>query len=424
MGDSADDDESLLGVVLLELPPDWWLPQGYSLDPSGPPQVPIYVIDPLGQERRIYATAEFRPSQQRVSSIAEVMRRELGPLKMGFSPETKHQLGMDRPDLLGATNRTIMMPFESAVALFDLANYGIAATIVASTQGMAQLGWISETSAGQLRRDANLAMLVAGAEAGIKLNGPSPIRMAAANIAARVSLGASATTPMFVRYVRGVGPSIEKPFELVEALVAARKEAQLDPKYLAILEKEGQLESQGFAPQPPQGGKPLPRLAPVVEPAKNLDEARKQARKDKAYIRVSHIEGRLFNKQRSMLYRYNEIFVQKPTRAKYPYWVLDSYEPRPGTTGLLAGPVSRKATQFYQIEEKTAFKYLAELNRKYPPGRIFANVPSNIKNGLSNTPISGQRILEVPRQDAPIPQSILDEAKRLDITILETDTRR
>jgi hypothetical protein len=83
---------------------------------------------------------------------------------------------------------------------------------------------------------------------------------------------------------------------------------------------------------------------------------------------------------------------------------------------------SGKYTQFADIQESTGTKYIQELKDKYPPGTKIADVPSN-KTGGSNASleniieIDGQMILEIPVQNNPIPQSVLDEATKWDIDI-------
>ena len=82
--------------------------------------------------------------------------------------------------------------------------------------------------------------------------------------------------------------------------------------------------------------------------------------------------------------------------------------------------MSRKYTQFDEVSEETAIRYLKELEEKYSPGSIIADVPSN--NIGSNKKIfelngdnvlRGQMILEVPVQKkAEIPPNVLDYAKK------------
>jgi hypothetical protein len=76
------------------------------------------------------------------------------------------------------------------------------------------------------------------------------------------------------------------------------------------------------------------------------------------------------------------------------------------------GRVSRKYTQFSDIEEATGIKYIDELSNKYPPGSIVANVPSNKVGGANASleksigkGIGGQMVLEIPVQSKAIPNS-------------------
>ncbi len=73
--------------------------------------------------------------------------------------------------------------------------------------------------------------------------------------------------------------------------------------------------------------------------------------------------------------------------------------------------VSRKLTYLSVIKLETARYYIREIELKYPPGAIVADVPSNkVREGLSPGDIlEGQKILEVPVQNT-IPQEILDYA--------------
>ena len=87
--------------------------------------------------------------------------------------------------------------------------------------------------------------------------------------------------------------------------------------------------------------------------------------------------------------------------------------------------MSRKYTQFDEVSEETAIRYLKELEEKYSPGSIIADVPSN--NIGSNEKIfklngdnvlRGQMILEVPVQKkADIPPNVLEYAKNHRIKI-------
>ena len=107
--------------------------------------------------------------------------------------------------------------------------------------------------------------------------------------------------------------------------------------------------------------------------------------------------------------------------AKHKYVRLDSYVPNKEI-------VSRKYTQFDEVSEETAIRYLKELEEKYAPGSIIADVPSN-KTGVNGgvfkknkgNILGGQMILEVPVQKKGIPRRILEYAEDRDIQIRDTN---
>lgn len=107
--------------------------------------------------------------------------------------------------------------------------------------------------------------------------------------------------------------------------------------------------------------------------------------------------------------------------AKHKYVRLDSYVPNKEI-------VSRKKTQLYKVSEETAIRYLKELEEKYAPGSIIADVPSN-KTGVNReifkenkgSILDGQMILEVPVQEAKIPPNVLEYAKKNDIIIRDVN---
>ena len=90
--------------------------------------------------------------------------------------------------------------------------------------------------------------------------------------------------------------------------------------------------------------------------------------------------------------------------------------------------MSRKYTQFDEVSEETAIRYLKELEEKYAPGSIIADVPSN-KTGSNekifelngDNVLRGQMILEVPVQEAKIPPNVLEYAKKNDIIIRDVN---
>ena len=86
--------------------------------------------------------------------------------------------------------------------------------------------------------------------------------------------------------------------------------------------------------------------------------------------------------------------------------------------------MSRKKTLLYEVSEETAIRYLKELEEKYSPGSIIADVPSNISkanDGIfkanKGNVLKGQMILEVPVQKAKIPPNVLKYATDHNIKI-------
>ena len=82
------------------------------------------------------------------------------------------------------------------------------------------------------------------------------------------------------------------------------------------------------------------------------------------------------------------------------------------------------STRLYEVSDETAIRYLKELEGKYAPGSIIADVPSN-KTGVNRDifkvnqgrDLKGQMILEVPEQEAKISAKVLDYAKNHHIKI-------
>lgn len=138
-------------------------------------------------------------------------------------------------------------------------------------------------------------------------------------------------------------------------------------------------------------------------------------------------EGNNFNTEREAFYNdavgegvYHEVYVDKPDGSGY--YRVDTFNP----TGIDGGGpeiISRKHTQFAEVTETTGIAYVRELANKYPPGTTIADVPSNQNNGLAGEFLNGQMVLEIPVQNASIPQSVIDTANNLDILIRDTDGR-
>jgi filamentous hemagglutinin len=123
-------------------------------------------------------------------------------------------------------------------------------------------------------------------------------------------------------------------------------------------------------------------------------------------------EGIAFNAERKAAYEFSEIAIGN-SGSKSGKVFLDSY----GSGEI----VSRKYTQFDNILEDTALRYLTELANKYPPGAIIADTPRMRQLGLAGKDLNGVMILEVPSQTrGAIPQGIIDAADRLFILIRDT----
>ncbi len=360
-------DDTYVGVFMVEQPPGWWLPDGYSLTQTG--ATPVLAWDPTDQPRMIYPVPGYRPPPTRVDSIAEVIERELGPVPtQGIGPKTREALGMNRDDLLGTVNRTIMAPIDLAVALLDLANYGIDAGIVAGTEGAYRAGWMSESDAGSLRRDLMLLSVVAGIEAG---RAPGAVSMEARAAQLRVASLARAAArvlpPVVLRVEQATGVPFGRVFRVFDVV-------EVDD------------------------------LVPGV-----------QARTVKGWL-VRMQAGRAFDKAQAARYRFNQIYVTKDTGKGY--WILDSYGPFDPALG--AGPVSRKFTQLADIEVESARRMLQEAHRKYRPGMRFPDVRSR-PGDLRDATIQGQLWLEIPVQTKAIPNGILSKASELSIKIRDIE---
>ncbi|MGE7767585.1 ribonuclease YeeF family protein [Peribacillus sp. NPDC096540] len=122
--------------------------------------------------------------------------------------------------------------------------------------------------------------------------------------------------------------------------------------------------------------------------------------------------GNNFNKENRPRYPYNEVELEAKEVGGKKY-VVDSYAPNKEI-------VSRKFTQLSEVQEKTAKSYLNEITKKYPSGSKISNGPFN-PNALKGGRLKGELILEVPVQNKPIPQTILDEATKNRIIIKDNN---
>ena len=126
--------------------------------------------------------------------------------------------------------------------------------------------------------------------------------------------------------------------------------------------------------------------------------------------------GNEFNRIMSSKYPYNELYVANNPKSATGYFRVDSYNP--ATEEI----ISRKFTQFSQIQESTGIGYIKEAVRKYSPGAVISNVPSTPAS-LRGRKLEGKLILEVPAQVNPIPQSVLRAAQEENVIIRDTTGR-
>jgi hypothetical protein len=138
-------------------------------------------------------------------------------------------------------------------------------------------------------------------------------------------------------------------------------------------------------------------------------------------IHVTWAQGNNFNRSREPYYTsrgaYNEVYVNDPVPGN-PHNRVDSDDPVRGEI------VSRKFTQFSEILPGTGIGYVSELPRKYGPGTVIVDVPTNrpgTGNGLAGQTLTGQMFLEVPVQAQPIPQQVLNAAQRHNVIIRDVN---
>ncbi|WP_395795235.1 RHS repeat-associated core domain-containing protein [Aquimonas sp.] len=134
-----------------------------------------------------------------------------------------------------------------------------------------------------------------------------------------------------------------------------------------------------------------------------------------AWLRALFQRGDDFNKRQQSRYPYNEVYVERSC-GQGACLRLDSYNPRGGPEGV-GEIVSRKNTQIGDVQPETVLGYLRELERKYAPGTVIADTPRNREWGLAGERLRGQMYLDVPVQNAPVPQQSIDEAARRRIII-------
>lgn len=110
----------------------------------------------------------------------------------------------------------------------------------------------------------------------------------------------------------------------------------------------------------------------------------------------------------------NEIYAGEMTE-KGSYRRVDSYIPNKEI-------VSRKFTQLSEVLESSAIKSANEAVAKYGPGTLVTDVPSGHEKLGSDgvgKPLVGKLYLEVPPQNNPVPEAVLEAAEDLDVRIRE-----
>nr|WP_199158111.1 polymorphic toxin-type HINT domain-containing protein [Pedobacter sp. ASV2] len=119
--------------------------------------------------------------------------------------------------------------------------------------------------------------------------------------------------------------------------------------------------------------------------------------------------------------KFNQIMAKRMADATHELWLVAIDGKKARLDALLkdGGIVSRKATQLSEVTESTAKTYIDELVGKYERGREIVN-----KERAGMDKLEGDYILQVPKQNNPIPKEILDYAgkKGVDIQPVEDVT--
>ena len=141
-----------------------------------------------------------------------------------------------------------------------------------------------------------------------------------------------------------------------------------------------------------------PSQNPPIDPSRNPDWLNDRlADTDLPFWRRRMAEGDQFNYQNHHRYPQNEVTLANGKR-------VDSYDPGEAI-------VSRKNTQLDDVRPETAINYINEVLNKYAPGTKI-----NDTEVLDGTPI-----LEVPVQNSPVSQTIIDHANSKDPRVVIRD---
>ena len=130
----------------------------------------------------------------------------------------------------------------------------------------------------------------------------------------------------------------------------------------------------------------------------------------KDLIRGRWDAGNAFNRANEPRYQYSEVRLEPPAGSKLNWVQVDSYNPGKEI-------VSRKFSQLADLSPDTVKSEIAEIPYKYSPGTKIISQ----KGDLYGTRLSGNMILEVPVQDAPVPADIIRYAAQRKVTIRDID---
>ena len=134
--------------------------------------------------------------------------------------------------------------------------------------------------------------------------------------------------------------------------------------------------------------------------------------------------GRRFNADNNARYVNQggaaELYLRASDNNGPPYFILDAYLPPDLDPNGIGEIVSRKNTQLASVQEATAIGYIGELGRKYSPGETIASTNS-VPTGLRGETLQGRQYLEVPVQNQPIPQAVLDFANAQEPRVIIRD---
>jgi hypothetical protein len=205
-------------------------------------------------------------------------------------------------------------------------------------------------------------------------------------------------------FVGGIG-AVGKAGEAGEALNAVSKAGEAAEAVNAAGKAGEGAEAANVGAKAGEAGESAAPTGKVAEtgPAKDgLNVSGDKSTGLPAWLKERFEAGNEFNRANRSRYLYNEVEVVDSSGNKFR---VDSYDPINGEI------VSRKFTQLSEVKPETGISYLQELGRKYPSGATISDSAFN-PSILRGQRLSGDLILEVPAQNNPIPQAVLDYANK------------